>query len=59
MNLLDLSACTVPITGDCGAIGGVMAPMLADHGARVAVAPQLMRFPPYWPASILPRQKGS
>jgi NAD(P)-dependent dehydrogenase (short-subunit alcohol dehydrogenase family) len=37
VDLLDLSACSVLITGGCGAIGRVIVRTLADHGARVAV----------------------
>ncbi len=36
-NLLDLSGKTVLITGGCGAIGRVIVPILAAHGAKVAV----------------------
>ncbi len=37
MNLLDLTGKTVLITGGCGAIGVVVARVLAEHGAAVAV----------------------
>ena len=37
MNLLDLSAKTILITGGCGAIGRVVVRILAEHGATVAV----------------------
>jgi NAD(P)-dependent dehydrogenase (short-subunit alcohol dehydrogenase family) len=36
-NLLDLTGNTILITGGCGAIGRVIVPVLAAHGARVAV----------------------
>ena len=36
-NLLDLTGSTILITGGCGAIGREIVPVLAAHGARVAV----------------------
>jgi NAD(P)-dependent dehydrogenase (short-subunit alcohol dehydrogenase family) len=36
-NLLDLKGKTILITGGCGAIGRVVAPILAEHGAKIAV----------------------
>src|SRR5687767_3657727 len=36
-NLLDLSDRTILITGGCGALGQVIARILSEHGARIAV----------------------